>query len=211
MKNIIEALNWRYATKKFDSTKKIETEILETILETLRLSPSSYGMQPWKFILVNNLDLRSKIKEAAYGQPQVTDASHLIILTIKKDIDAKLVSDYMSFVAEEKNIDVSNLDNFKGMINGSFQNRSMEDLKNWATHQLYLAAGTLLTACATLEVDACPMEGFDKLKVNEILNLANLGLESRLIIPVGYRSDEDKSATDKKLRFSKENVLIEIN
>lgn len=211
MKNIIEALNWRYATKLFDPTKKIDQDQLDIILETLRLSPSSYGMQPWKFVLVNNLDLRLKIKEAAYGQPQTTDASHLIILTVKKDIDAKLVNDYMNFVAGEKNIEVVKLGGFETMINGSFQNKSMEELKSWATHQLYLAAGTLLTSCATLEIDACPMEGFDKAKVDEILGLASLGLESRLIVPIGYRSTSDQGALAKKLRFSKEDVFIEMN
>jgi len=211
MKNIIEALNWRYATKLFNPEKKINQEQLTMILETLRLSPSSYGMQPWKFILVNNLDLKLKIKEASYGQPQATDASHLIVLTIKKDIDAKLIESYINFVASEKDIPVSKLEGFESMIKGSFQNKTVEELKGWATHQLYLAAGTLLTACATLEIDACPMEGFDKAKVDEILGLNDLGLESRLLIPIGYRSTEDKSASAKKLRFSKEDVLIEMN
>ena len=211
MKNITEALNWRYATKKFDSNKKINNEDLKNILESLRLSPSSYGLQPWKFIIVNNIETRSKIAEAAYGQSQITDASQIIVFTNKKDIDSNLVDEYMKFISEEKGIDVTNLDGFSSMIKGSFSSKTNEELRGWATCQLYLAAGTLLTSCAVLGIDACPMEGFDKVKVDEILNLSSLGLESKMIIAIGYRSKEDKSASSKKIRFPSENVFIEIN
>ena len=211
MKNIIESLNWRYATKKFDSEKKINQKEFEDIIEALRLSPSSYGLQPWKFIIVNNKDMRDKIRVAAYDQPQITDASQIIIFANKKNIDDKLVDDYMQFVSKEKDIDVNNLQGFKGMINGSFSGKTNEELRAWATFQLYLSVGSLLTSCAVLEIDACPMEGFDKSKVDEILGLEALNLESRVIVALGYRSSDDKSATAKKIRFPKEDVFIEIN
>lgn len=211
MKDILEALNWRYATKKFDSEKKISQKEFEDILEVLRLSPSSYGLQPWKFIIVNNLEMRNKIRVAAYDQPQITEASHIIIFANKKNIDGHLVDDYMKFVSKEKDIDVNNLQGFKGMINGSLSGKSSEELRAWATFQLYLSVGSLLTSCAILGIDACPMEGFDKSRVDEILELNEKDLESRVIVTLGYRADDDKGAMSKKIRFSKEDVFIEIN
>jgi len=211
MKNIKEALNFRYATKKFDVNKKIDSETLESLLEVLRLSPSSYGLQPWKFILVKNEGMREKIKEVAYGQPQITDASDIIIFANKKNIDDKLVGEYMEFIAKEKNIDISNLDGFKNMINGSFMGKSNEELRGWAACQVYLAAGNLLTSCAVSGIDACPMEGFDRKKLDELLGLNALELESKMIVAIGYRSPIDEDATKKKVRFPKEEVFIEIN
>jgi nitroreductase len=211
MKDIIKALNWRYATKKFDLEKKIDQNVFEDIIEVLRLSPSSYGLQPWKFIVVNNKETKNKISLAAYGQPQITDASHIIIFSNKKNIDAKLVDDYMQFVSKEKGIDIENLQGFKDMINGSFSDKTSEELRAWATSQLYLSVGNLLTSCAIFGIDACPMEGFDKLKVNDILGLNALELESKVIVALGYRASDDKSASSKKIRFAKEDVFIEIN
>lgn len=212
MKKIIEVLNWRYATKKFDVDKKIDNETLESLLEALRLSPSSYGLQPWKFIIVNNKEIRDKIKnEAAYGQPQITDASHIIIFANKKNIDGNLVNEYMNFIAKEKGIDILNLDGFKSMINSSFQGKPIEELRNWAAYQTYLAAGNLLTSCAVSLVDACPMEGFDREKLDELLGLNALGLESKMIVAMGYRSIDDENANQKKVRFPREEVFIEIN
>jgi nitroreductase len=211
MKNITEALNWRYATKKFDSEKKINKEDLVTMLEALRLSPSSYGLQPWKFIVINNTDIRSKIRAAAYDQSQITDASQIIVFANKKNIDDNLVDEYLQFVSKEKNVEISHLEGFGGMIKGSFKGKTNEELKSWASCQLYLAVGTLLTSCAVSSIDACPMEGFDRAKVDEILGLSSLGLESKVIVAMGYRSSDDDSALSKKIRFPKEEVFIEIN
>ncbi|NVN97463.1 NAD(P)H-dependent oxidoreductase [Candidatus Nomurabacteria bacterium] len=211
MKKIIEILNWRYATKKFDENKKIDQETFESLLEVLRLSPSSYGLQPWKFIVVNNKDIKEKIKALAYGQPQIMDASNIIIFANKKNIDSTLVDSYMNFVAKEKGIDVAHLDGFKNMINGSFSGKSNEELRGWAACQTYLAAGNLLTSCAVSMIDACPMEGFDRAGLDQLLGLNELGLESRIIVTMGYRSTADEDAGKKKIRFPKEEVFIEIN
>jgi nitroreductase len=211
MKNINEILNWRYATKKFDISKKIDEETMANLLEALRLSPSSYGLQPWKFILVKNKDVRAKIQEAAYGQSQIVDASDIIIFANKKNIDDNLVDQYLDFVAKERNIAVEKLQGLGGMIKGSFVSKTIEQLRSWAAHQLYLAVGVFLTSCAVLEVDACPMEGFDSAKVDEILGLSALNLESKAIVAIGYRSKDDSYSLDKKIRFSKKDVFIEIN
>jgi nitroreductase len=211
MKTITEALNWRYATKKFDSNKKISDEDLKNLMEALWLSPSSYGLQPWKFILVNNKETRTKIRAAAYDQSQITDASQIIVFANKKNIDAKLVDEYIEFVSKEKNVDIEHLKGFAGMIKGSFVGKTDENLRSWAAYQLYLSVGTLLTCCAVSSIDACPMEGFDKAKVDEILGLDALGLESRVIVAMGYRSEDDSSALSKKIRFPESEVFIEIN
>jgi len=200
MKNIVESLNWRYATKKFDVNKKIDKETLAGLLEILRLSPSSYGIQPWKFIIVKNKEILEKIKEIAYGQTQITEASEIIIFANKKNIDDSLVDDYMNFVAKEKNIDVSKLDGFSSMIKGSFKGRSIENLRGWAACQTYLAAGNLLTACAVSSIDACPMEGFDRNKLDLLLGLDSLNLESKMIVAMGYRADDDADASKKNFQ-----------
>ncbi len=204
-------MNWRYATKVFDKSKKIEESTLDELTEILRLSPSSYGLQPWKFIIVKNEDVREKIKEAGYGQGQITDASHLIVFANKTNIDEKLVDEYINFMASERGIDVSNLDGFKGMINGVFSSQNVSGLRNWASRQVYLAAGVLIASCAVLNVDACPMEGINMKAVDDLLNLENLGLESRMVVALGYRDESDEYILKKKIRFPKEDVFIEIN
>lgn len=211
MKNILEALNWRYATKKFDSNKKITSENLEILLEALRLSPSSYGLQPWKFIIVNNKEMREKIREVAYGQSQITDASQIIIFANKKNIDDNLVDEYLQFIAKEKNIDISVLDGLGKMMKGSFAGKSTDNLRNWATSQVYLAVGNLLTSSAVSGIDACPMEGFDNSKLDQLLGLPALNLESKVIVALGYRALDDNEIPSKKIRFPKEEVFIEIN
>lgn len=212
MKNITEALNWRYATKKFDANRKIDNMTLETLLESLRLSPSSYGLQPWKFIIVNNTETREKISEVAgYNQPQITEASHFIVFANKKNIDAALVNEYINFVSKEKGIEVSGLEGFKNMINGSFVGKTNEDLRNWASRQVYLSAGVLLTSCAILGVDACPMEGIDMAKLDGVLNLSAENLESRMVVAIGYRAPDDNYSSAKKIRFPKSEVFVEVN
>jgi nitroreductase len=212
MKNIIEALNWRYATKKFDQNKKIKQEDLDVLLEALRLSPSSYGLQPWKFILVKNKEMREKIRSVvAYNQPQITDASEMIVFANKKNIDNNLVDEYLQFVSKENNVDLDKLQGLGDMIKGSFSGKSNEELKGWAARQLYLAAGVLITSCAVSSIDACPMEGFDSAKLDELLGLSSLGLESKMIVTMGYRSEDDASLSHKKVRFGKDDVFINID
>ena len=212
MKNLIEIMNWRYATKRFNPEKKIDKETMDMLLETLRLSPSSYGLQPWKFIIVRNKEIRERLKiEAGYNQPQMTDSSDMIVFASKKNITNDLVDEYIKFVSKENDIDISKLDGLSTMVKGSLIGKSDEQKRAWAAHQLYLAVGVLLTSCAVSSVDACPMEGFDALKVDEILNLSVMGLESKAIVTMGYRSEDDKHALDKKIRFPKEDVFIELN
>lgn len=207
MKNIIDSLNWRYAAKVFDPDKKISDETFNNFLEAVRLSPSSFGLQPWKFIVVKNADMRSKIKEAAYGQSQVVDASHLIVFAVDKNFSA---GNYIKSVATVRGVPAESLDDYKGMIDGFLAPLSPDEKMEWATKQVYLALGIALVSAAAMEIDSCPMEGFDGKVVDEILGFKTLGLESRVLLPVGYRSSNDKYASLPKARYLKEEVVIEL-
>jgi len=208
MKNITEALEWRYATKKFDTNKKLTDEILNQILEAGRLSPSSLGLQPWKFILVENVELRAKLREAGYNQPQITDASHLVVLTYKNSLNEAYIDSYLKYTADLRGITTDDLKGYKDMIMGSITNRTPEELKVWNSRQVYIPLGVMLTASALLEVDACPMEGFDTNKFDETLGLKEMGYSSTAILALGYRAEGDDTAHYKKSRFGMEEVVI---
>ncbi len=210
MKNTTEALMWRYATKKFDPSKKLSTEQLDTILEALRLSASSYGLQPWKFIVVTNPEIRAKLRAAAWNQAQITDASQLIVLAVQKNVDAAYVDRFVATVAKVKNVPVDALKGYADMMKGSASSRTPEGVKEWSSRQVYIALGTALTAAAVSGIDACPMEGFDTKQFDDILGLEKLGLESRVLLPVGFRAADDESAQSPKVRFSKGEVVIEV-
>lgn len=205
MSTIVEALNRRYATKAYDSTKKVSDADLHSILEAMRLSPSSYGLQPWKFIVVTNPELREKLKAASYGQPQVTDASHLIVLTVKRDMTEADINTYMNSIATTRNIPVESLDGFKNMLLGATGHFDQAMKETWNTKQVYIALGMGLIAAASLNIDATPMEGFNASQYNEILGLTDYA--TAVIMPIGYRSAEDASQHYAKVRFAAEQVV----
>lgn len=207
---MIEALNWRYATKKFDTSKKLTDAQLSTLTEALRLSASSFGLQPWKFIVVSNPEIRARLRAAAWNQPQITDASQLIVLAVKKNTDAAAVDAYMESTAKARGVSVESLKDYGDMIKDSFAGKSPEALKEWSSRQVYIALGTLLATAAHEEIDACPMEGFDPKKFDEILGLDAMGLESRALAAVGYRSADDAAAKLPKSRFSRDEVVVEV-
>lgn len=207
MKNIIQALNWRYATKKFDTTKKLSAEQLETLLESLRLTASSYGLQPWKFLVIENPALRTQIRAAAWDQSQVTDASHLVVLCAKTDVNDAAVDEYMAAIAVTRSIPVEGLAGFSQMLKGAISGKTQSDLTTWAAKQVYIALGTLLTSAALLEIDACPMEGFDPAAVNTILGLDSQNLTATVLCPLGFRDSSDDTITRTKVRFPKEKVV----
>lgn len=209
--DVIKALNWRYATKAFDAKKKLSDKDVETLVEALRLSPSSFGLQPWKFIVVTNPDVRAKIRAAAWNQPQVTEASHLVVFTVEKNVDDAFVDKYVADVAQTRGVSVVALKEYGDMMKGAIKARgSAEAVKNWSARQVYIALGTLLTSAAVLGIDACPMEGFDNKKVDEILGLNALGVESLAFAAIGYRANEDEVKKYKKVRFPKSEVVVEV-
>lgn len=209
MKNINEALTWRYATKKFDTTKKLTDETLNQILEAGRLSPSSFGLQPWKFILVENTELRAKLREAGYSQTQITDASNLLVLAYKNDMSESYVDSYMKSTAETQNVSVDTLSGFKEFIMGAVTAKpDALSIKNWNARQIYIPLGIMLETAALLEVDTCPMEGFDNSKFDELLGLNEIGYSSAVMIALGYRDENDETSKRAKSRFKMEEVII---
>lgn len=205
----IENLEWRYATKRYDTTKKLTPEQLNMIKESLRLSPSSFGLQAWKFVHVTDPALRQELAAAAWNQPQVTEASDLFVLASYISIDEAFVDKFVASVAETRGISVDVLKGYRDMMVGSVQGRTPEQLGEWLARQVYIPLGVALTVAADNHIDASPMEGFDSQKFNEILGLDKLNLCARTILAVGFRSPEDETQNMKKSRFSQEEVFIE--
>ena len=210
MSTLLENLNWRYATKKFDATKKISTEDLNTLKEAIRLSASSYGLQPFKVIIVENPEIREQLKAAAWGQTQITDASHLIIFANDLNAGPESVDAYIKNISETRGLPTEALAGFSDMMKGTIANLSQEAKNIWTAKQTYIALGTLLSAAAELKIDATPMEGFEAEKVNEILGLDKLGLNTSLIATLGYRHEEDATQHFKKVRKSNEELFINL-
>ncbi|MCT4641348.1 MAG: NAD(P)H-dependent oxidoreductase [Bacteriovoracaceae bacterium] len=204
--SIIDDLKWRYAVKEFDPKKKVSKEDLNTILESLRLTASSYGMQPWEFVVVNNEELKEQLVAASYNQRQVKDASDLIVLCAKKNIDEDFVDLYIQDTANKRNQSIESLAGFKKML-GYVTSKEDSQKKAWAKNQIYIALGNLLTTCAVMKIDSCPMEGFSPSKYNEILGLDKIDLIPVLVCPIGYRLESDKYSSLPKVRFKAEQVI----
>jgi len=202
-------LNWRYATKQFDPLKKISMTEFDELLEVLRLSPSSFGLQPWKFVVVQDQVLRKEIRKHAWDQAQVTDASHLIILCSLKTMDEAYIKNCVHDIARVRSLPMDSLAGYEQMMVSIVKTKSQDELSNWMKRQVYIALGMLLSACAQKRIDSCPMEGFNPKKVDEILGLDKQAIESVVLCPVGYRSQEDQYASLKKVRFQKNEILIE--
>ncbi len=200
--SFLSHLNWRYATKKFDTTKKISAEDLDKIIEAIRLSPSSFGMQPYRFFIVTNPEKRAAIQAAAWNQEQVTTASHLIVMCARNDLIT--VKDEYFEAMSGGNADArAQLSHFENMVTGFIPSASPE----WAKKQVYIAQGFALAACAELEIDSCPMEGFDAEAVKKILELPD-NLDVSVMIPIGYRATDENPRP--KFRFSEEKLFTEV-
>jgi nitroreductase / dihydropteridine reductase len=208
MKQLSEALAWRYATKKFDPTKKVSVSDLESILEAGNLAPSAYGLQPFRIIIVENPDLRAKLREASYGQAQVTDAGTLLVLARRTDIDEAYITEYVERTAKIREMEASDLEGYKASMIGDLTNRTLEARNEWAGKQSYIALGTMIAEASMLGVDTGPMEGFDKTKVDEILGLKELSLESVAYLTLGYRDESDAFAHLAKVRLPLEDFVI---
>ena len=207
--SILNALNWRYATKIFDKNKIVPDDTFELLLESLRLSPSSIGLQPWKFIVVKNKTIRQQMMELSMQQTQITGASHLIMLCTLQTLDESYLDNLIAYKKFQNN-GHSSLEQFKTVALSFIKSKSNEQLRQWLAEQVYIALGFLLSACAMLHVDACPMEAFDHGKVNKLLDLHKLGIESRVAVAIGYRAANDEHAKHNKLRWPSKDVVITI-
>lgn len=208
MNTFLENQNWRYATKKFDASKKITTEDLNTLKEAIRLSSSSYGLQPYKVIIVENPELRAKLQPSAWGQSQIVEASHLIIFANETNIDDNVIDSFLKNISETRSTPIEALSGYGDFMKSKISTLTSEAKNIWTAKQTYLALGNLLNAAAELKIDATPMEGFVPAQVNEILGLDQLGLNATLIATLGYRHEEDATQHYKKVRKSNEDLFI---
>lgn len=205
---LIDKLNWRYATKRMNGTK-VPQEKIDRILEAIRLAPTSFGLQPFKVIVVENAALRERIYKEACPQPQILEGSHVLVFAAIKNVDIKQVEDYLQLIAETRDISTDSLKDFRNMFNGII---SHSEEKNfiWTARQAYIAFGVGIVAAASEDVDATPMEGFNASALDNILGLTEQNLSAVTILTLGYRDeDNDYHAKDKRVRKSKE-ALFEI-
>jgi nitroreductase len=208
---LLEQLNWRYATKQYDTTRKISAPDWAVLEEALLLTPSSGGLQPVKFIVVTDPAVRAKLVPASYGQIQVVEASHLVVFAAKQNFGELDVDALIQRTAEVRSVPVESLAAFRGMLVGGIVKGMDDAARNaWARNQAYIALGNLLTSAALLGIDAGPMEGFDRAQYDEILGLKAKGLASAVIATVGYRSPADKYANALKVRFPREKMFIHV-
>lgn len=208
---ILNQLHWRYATKQFDPARKIPADQWTAIEEALTLTPSSYGLQPWKFIVVTDPEVRGKLLPHSWGQPQIVDASHLVVFSAKKDITENDIEHYLDQIATTRSLPRESLNGFRQMLVGSIlQGMDSRARKEWAARQAYIALGNFLNVAALTGIDACPMEGFIPAKYDEILGLEKEGLTSIVVATAGYRAESDKAASEKKVRFAKEELFARV-
>ncbi len=205
-----KSLEWRYATKQFDPTKKIPADIFNQILDSARLTPSSFGLQPWKFVVVENPKVREQLREHAWNQSQVTDASHLIVLCTRSEMTADYVNAFADRIIADRKLKREDVEPYRQMMLGFLPGVAGEKGKSWMANQVYIALGVVMSACAVSGIDACPMEGFDAAKFDEILGLPKQGLNARVLCAVGYRSASDWLAGLSKVRFRTEEVVTKI-
>jgi len=209
--NSIEKLEWRYATKKFDSMKKLSENQINILKSTFTLTATSYGLQPLKMIAISNKKVKTQLLEHSYNQQQVIDCSHLLVICLKTNIDSNYIDAKFDLEKETRNTSEEIIKDFRAYLKDNFDNKTSEEIENSSINQAYIALGNLMTVCAYESIDSCPMEGFDAVKFDEILDLKNQQLKSVLLLPVGFRANDDFMSSLKKVRISVEDSVIEIN
>ncbi len=208
--NELEQLNWRYATKKFDTSKKLTTQQLDGLLTAIQLAPTSYGLQPFKVLVVSNPVVREQLKAAAYGQTQVSDASELLVFATYANYTEDHVDEYATNIIATRGVKPADIQGFVDTMKGTVNGLTQEQLQVWNTKQAYIALGFLLQTAALNGIDACPMEGFDAAKFDEILGLADKNLKAIVIAPIGFRAEDDTYQHYKKVRKAKDDLFINI-
>lgn len=209
--NVLESLKWRSATKKFDSSKKVSNEDLEKLIEAASLTATSGGFQPFKLVVVSSDEVKEKLVPVAYNQTQVGEASHVFVFALESNIDETMVDAYMKLASEVRNQPLESLEGYSQSMKAWIGSMDDNQRYAWARSQAYIALGTVMTAAAAMKIDSCPMEGFVPDQFEEILDLKSKNLQPVVILPIGYRSEEDVYSTLPKVRKSRENFVIEIN
>jgi nitroreductase len=206
---VTDALRWRYATKKFDPGRKIPAPTWAALEEALVLSPSSMGLQPWKFVIVREAATRERLSAASWGQRQPVDCSHFVVFAARKGLDATDIDRHLERTAEVRGVTRESLQGFAEMLHGGTgKGREAGILDVWMAHQVYIALGGFITAASVLGVDTCPMEGLEPARYDEILGLAATGYGALCACAAGYRSADDKYAGLPKVRFKPHDVIV---
>lgn len=208
--NIIESLQWRYATKKFDPNKNLTQEKLHTLKEAFNLTATSFGLQTISLLIIKNDAMRHKLLPAAYHQRQIVEASRLLVLCIKDHINTADVDDLFDNVSELRNTPETILEPYRNDLKSMMKNMTQVEQQEWSIKQAYIALGNLMTVCAVERIDSCPMEGFDRTQYDTILSLKEKGLKSVLLLPVGYRAEDDMFSNFKKVRKNLNDAVLEM-
>ena len=206
--DLLAALNWRYAVKKFDAVRKIPADQWSALEQSLVLAPSSFGIQPWKFIVVESPSVRAQLQPASWGQTQVVDASHLVVLALRKGVDAAYITRYMERTAEVRGTTLAAMAPFQQVVQGAVDGATKAGaIDVWQSRQVYIAAGQFMTAAAVMGIDTCPLEGIEPAKYDDILGLKGTGYDTLCAIAAGYRAADDKYAGTPKVRFAASEVI----
>lgn len=205
---LIDALEWRYATSIFNENKIIPEDLIQTILQAANLTATSFGIQPFQMILLEGKQWREKLESATFHQKNVQTCSHLLVLAHRTDIDKNYVEEYTRFMEKVRELDHGALVGFSKSCTKYLDSIDDDFKRQWLSKQIYTVCGNLMTSCAVLGIDACPMEGFNAKLIDEILKLEEKNLHSVLLFPMGYRSEKDKYARIPKIRKPLDEMVI---
>ncbi len=208
--SLLHALQWRYATKRFDATKTIAPELWSSLEQSLVLTPSSFGLQPWKFLVVTTPEVRRALVPQTWGQTQPVDCSHFVVFAAKSSITVEFIDHFLARQVEVRGGTLESLAGYRGMMVNSLTTRPESDLLNWATRQVYIALGQFMASASVLGVDTCPMEGLVPSEYDKILGLVGTGYQTVVACAAGYRSGDDKYAALPKVRFAASEVIQHI-
>jgi len=208
--NSIDNLKWRYAVKKFDHHKILSDNQINILKQAFNLTATSYGLQPIKLVVVKNKDIQKELVLHSWNQQQVSQASHILVICVDTKLDETDVEKYFERVKEIRNTPDEIINSFKEYLKTTISGKTKEDLLSWGKNQAYLALGNLLTVCANEKIDSCPMEGFIPEKYDEVLGLKEKNLSSVLVLPVGYRAEDDIMTQQKKVRKNIDEIVIDI-
>ena len=209
--NIIQNLKWRYAVKKFDSEKQLSAIQINTLKEAFNLTATSYGLQPLKLIIIQNKEIQKNLLVHSWNQPQIVDASHVLVICIPNHYTAEEVKNYFDLAKKIRKTSDSTTNPFKEFLTAEIENKTQKELSIWNKNQAYIALGNLMTVCAVEKIDACPMEGFISEKYDEILDLKKQNLQSVLVLPVGFRAEDCYMKNLAKVRKDTQETVIHIN
>lgn len=204
---LIENLNWRYATKKFNPNKSVEEKDIGFLKEVVRLTPMSYGLQTFKVAIITDAKQKNALRKVSFNQPQIEDASHIFVFCNYREVSNEFIQSHIDLTAKERNLEAEKLRGYGDFMKKTIGNLNKEEVNIWTEKQVYMAMSNLLTACAELKIDACPIEGFVNEEYDNILNLNGV-FKSSVVVAVGYRSDDDASQFSKKVRMSKADLFI---